>query len=117
MSPIALALVAIAALAHALWNRRLHVAGDRLATIAIAYLAIGIALLPARCWMGRGRSGRCVPLRHRGDGLLAVPCRGLPARRPDDCLPARSRHGALLVTLGGWLILGARQSPRCWWGP
>ena len=47
MSPIALALTTIAALAHALWNRRLHVAGDRRATIAVAYLAVGVTLLPA----------------------------------------------------------------------
>ena len=47
MSPLALGLVLTAAVFHALWNRLLHVTGDRAATMAVANLTAGVLLLPA----------------------------------------------------------------------
>jgi drug/metabolite transporter (DMT)-like permease len=112
MSPIAFALTAIAALAHALWNRRLHVEGDRQATITVAYLTIGIVLLPAAVLNGpwpvwplvlasvvaeTAYSLFLAAAYHRGALTIAYPLgRGT---------------APLLVTLGGWLVLGARAAP------
>ncbi len=109
MSPAALALVLAAAVFHALWNRALKGAGDRVATMAVANLAAGLILLPAI--------------------LLAPPAGVLPLIVGSAvaesayalCLAAAYRRGALsiayplgrgtaplLVTLGGWLLLGER---------
>jgi drug/metabolite transporter (DMT)-like permease len=112
MSPIALALTAAAALAHALWNRRLHVAGDRLGTIAVAYLAVGIALLPAAVLDGPWPVWPLVLLSGAVETIYSL------------CLIAAYHHGALtiayplgrgtaplLVTLGGWLVLNQRPDP------
>src|SRR3954452_21424754 len=112
MSPLALALVATAVLAHALWNRRLHGAGDRPATIAVAYLAVGLALSPAAVLDGPWAVWPLVLLSAATEAAYSL------------CLAAAYRRGALsiayplgrgtaplLVTLGGWLVLGAQPDP------
>lgn len=112
MSPTAFALVATAALAHALWNRRLHVADDRPATIAVAYLAVGVALLPAAVLDGPWAVWPLVLLSAAVEAAYSL------------CLAAAYYRGALtiayplgrgtaplLVTLGGWLILSMRPDP------
>jgi drug/metabolite transporter (DMT)-like permease len=109
---MAFALVATAALAHALWNRRLHVAGDRVATIAIAYLAVGVALLPAAILDGPWPVWPLVLL----SGVVeAIYCLFLTAAYYRGALtiayPLGRGTAPLLVTLGGWLILGARPNP------
>ncbi len=111
MSPIALMVVAAAALAHALWNRRLHGADDRPATIAVAYLAVGLALFPAAVLDGPWVVWPLVLLSAATEAAYSL------------CLAAAYRRGALtvayplgrgtaplLVTLGGWLVLGARPA-------
>ena len=47
IDPIAIALVLVAAVVHASWNRVLHAEGDRVAAMAVAGLAVGVMLLPA----------------------------------------------------------------------
>src|SRR5581483_11637930 len=47
IDPVAIALVAAAAVIHAAWNRALHVEGDRVAALTVAGLVAGVALLPA----------------------------------------------------------------------
>src|SRR3954452_3187181 len=112
MSPIALALTATAALAHALWNRRLHVAGDRRATIAVAYLAVGIALLPAAVLDG---PWPVWPLVLLSAGVEAAYSLFLAAAYYRGALtiayPLGRGTAPLLVTLGGWLILEAQPDP------
>jgi drug/metabolite transporter (DMT)-like permease len=108
----AIALVLTAAVAHALWNLRLHGAEDRVATMAVAGLIAGAALLPA--------------------ALVAPPWAVLPLIALSAlieaayalCLSAAYRRGALavaypigrgaaplLVTLGGWLLLAEPPGP------
>jgi drug/metabolite transporter (DMT)-like permease len=106
-------LVLAAALVHAGWNRILHDTGDRVATMAVAGLAAAFALSPAI--------------------VVAPPVAALPYVLPSAlaetayalCLAAAYRRGAmslaypigrgtapLLVTLGGWLVLGEHPTPH-----
>lgn len=112
MPPDALALVLAAALFHALWNRKLKATADRPATMAVANTGAGLLLLPAL--LLRPPTG-VLPL-----VLLSATAETAYAL----CLAAAYRRGALsiayplgrgtaplLVTLGGWLVLGERPGP------
>jgi drug/metabolite transporter (DMT)-like permease len=108
----ALVLTLTAAVAHALWNRRLHVTGDRLATIAVANLAMGLALAPAALLWPPWRVWPLIVL-----SAVAEAAYGL-------CLTAAYRRGALavayplgrgtapfLISVGGWFVLAERPGP------
>jgi drug/metabolite transporter (DMT)-like permease len=110
MSPVALTLVLAAACFHALWNLTLHAAGDRVATMAVSGLLAGVVLLPAV--LVSPPPARVLPL-----VVLSATAESAYA----ICLSAAYRRGALslayplgrgtaplLVTLGGWLVLGQR---------
>ena len=109
IDPVAVALVLVAAVVHASWNRVLHAEDDRVAAMAVAGLVVGVMLLPAV--------------------ILSPPWRALPFVIASAtahvayalCLSAAYRRGALsvayplgrgvaplLVTLGGWLLLSER---------
>ena len=47
IDPVAVALVLVAAVVHATWNRVLHAEDDRVAAMAVAGLIVGVMLLPA----------------------------------------------------------------------
>src|SRR5581483_6382912 len=112
MSPLAVALVLAAACFHALWNRLLHITGDRAATMAVANLGGGALLLPAI-------------LLHPPAGVAAlVVASALAETVYALCLAAAYQRGSLsvayplgrgtaplLVTLGGWLALAQRPGP------
>jgi drug/metabolite transporter (DMT)-like permease len=109
IDPVAVALVLVAAVVHASWNRVLHAEGDRVAAMAVAGLVVGVMLLPAV--------------------ILSPPWPALPFVIASATahfayalsLSAAYRRGALsvayplvrgvaplLVTLGGWLLLSER---------
>jgi drug/metabolite transporter (DMT)-like permease len=99
--------VAAAALTHALWNRRLHLITDRLATLTVANFAIGFVLLPAALLWPPWSVWPLIGLSGTVQAVYAL------------CLAAAYRRGALfiayplgrgiaplLVALGGWVVLG-----------
>src|SRR5215203_4481129 len=47
IDPVAVALVLVAAVVHASWNRVLHAEDDRVAAMSVAGLVVGVILLPA----------------------------------------------------------------------
>ncbi|HEX2281750.1 MAG TPA: hypothetical protein VHG52_08305, partial [Thermomicrobiales bacterium] len=47
IDPVAVALVLVAAVVHASWNRVLHAEDDRVAAMSVAGLVVGVMLLPA----------------------------------------------------------------------
>ena len=112
MSLPALTLVLVAAVFHALWNRLLHVTGDRAATMAVANVTGGLLLLPA------------ILLNPPGSVLHLVVLSAIAETAYALCLSAAYDRGALsvayplgrgtaplLVTLGGWALLTQRPSP------
>jgi drug/metabolite transporter (DMT)-like permease len=112
MTPAALALVLVAAIAHATWNRLVHGTDDRLATMAVGGLAGGLLLLPATLarppsgvWPLVGLSG-LVEAAYAGL-LVAAYARGSLA----VAYPIGRGTAPLLVTLGSWLVLGQRPGP------
>jgi drug/metabolite transporter (DMT)-like permease len=109
IDPVAVALVLVAAVVHASWNRLLHSVDDRVAAMSVAGLVVGVMLLPAV--------------------LISPPWQALPFVLASATahvgyalgLSAAYRRGALsvayplgrgvaplLVTLGGWLLLSQR---------
>ena len=113
ISPVALALVLLAAGFHAGWNRALHGTPDRVAAMAVAGLASGLVLLPA-----------ILLAPPHGVALLIV-LSALAETAYALCLSAAYRRGALtlaypigrgtaplLVTLGGWVVLAQRPTPE-----
>lgn len=106
ISPLALALVLLAAGAHAGWNFTLHETSDRVATMAIAGLVAGVVLLPVTLALPPWRVLPLILLSALAEAAYAL------------CLSAAYQRGALavaypigrgtapvLVTLGGWLVL------------
>lgn len=112
IAPLALVLVLAAAGFHAAWNLLLHETSDRVAAMAVAGLAAGVALLPFALAMP---PWRVLPL--IGLSALAETAYAL-------CLAAAYRRGALslayplgrgvsplLITLGGWALLAEVPTP------
>lgn len=112
ISPVALLLVACAALFHALWNLRLHAASDRLASLAIAGLVAGAGLLPVAIWAPPWSAWPEIILSALAETAYAL------------CLTAAYQRGALsvaypigrgtaplLVTFGGWVVLAQPPGP------
>ncbi len=109
IDPVAVALVLVAAVVHASWNRVLHAEDDRVAAMSVAGLVVGVMLLPA------------VLVRPPWQALPFVIASAMAHVAYALGLSAAYRRGALsvayplgrgmaplLVTLGGWLVLSER---------
>jgi drug/metabolite transporter (DMT)-like permease len=106
IDPVAVALVLVAAVVHASWNRVLHAEDDRVAAMSVAGLVVGVMLLPAVLisppWqalpfvVASAMAHVCYAL-----GLSAAYRRGALS----VAYPLGRGVSPLLVTLGGWLLL------------
>jgi len=117
MSPVALLLVLAAAGFHAGWNRLLHDVEDRVAAMAIAGFVGCLVLLPAI--VTSPPVG--VPLLIALSAIVQtayVFCLTAAYRRADLSLvyPIARGTAPLLVTLGGWLVLGQAANPMAFAG-
>ena len=109
IDPVAIALVLVAAVVHASWNRLLHAEGDRVAAVAVAGLTVGILLLPGIViWP----PWPALPFVLLSAGLETVYALCLTAAYQRGALsiayPLGRGVAPLLVTLGGWLVLSQR---------
>ena len=109
IDPVAVALVLVAAVVHASWNRVLHAEDDRVAAMAVAGLVVGVVLLPAVILSPPWRALPFViasATAHFGYalGLSAAYRRGALS----VAYPLGRGVAPLLVTLGGWLLLSER---------
>ncbi len=112
IDPVAIALVAVAAFIHAAWNRALHVEGDRVAALTVAGLVAGVALLPAiviRPPVGTAPLivGSALCQTGYALALAAAYRRGALS----VAYPIGRGTAPLLVTLGGWAVLGQTPAP------
>lgn len=123
MSASALALVLVAAVVHASWNRLVHGIEDRVAVLAVAGVVGALILSPAlvvRPPFGAGATGgggwpAAVGLVAVGSGTVeAIYGRLLAAAYARGSLavtyPVGRGTAPLLVTLGGWWLLGQRPA-------
>jgi drug/metabolite transporter (DMT)-like permease len=112
VSEVALALVLAAAVLHAVWNRLLHGAEDRLAAAAVAAVVGAVLLMPATI---------TAPPMRVWPSVLAS---GVAEAAYFACLAAAYRRGELsvtypvargiapfLITLGGAAVLGQTLTP------
>ena len=93
IDPVAVALVLVAAVVHASWNRVLHAEDDRVAAMAVAGLVVGVMLLPAVIVSPPWRALPFViasATAHVAYALGSV--RGVPARSALGRLSPRSRR-------------------------
>ena len=109
IDPVAVALVLVAAVVHASWNRVLHAEDDRVAAMAVAGLVVGVVLLPAVILSPPWRALPFViasATAHFGYalGLSSAYRRGALS----VAYPLGRGVAPLLVTLGGWLLLSER---------
>ena len=112
MDPVALALVLGAAALHAGWNRLLHDAPDRIASIAVAGLFGGLLLLPAVVLQPPASVLPLVALSALLEAAYAISLAA--AYRYGDlslAYPIGRGLSPLLVTLGAWIILGQGLNP------
>src|SRR5688572_23927648 len=109
IDPVAVALVLVAAVVHASWNRVLHAEGDRVAAMAVAGLVVGVMLLPAVILSPPWRALPFVIASAMAHVAYAL---GLSAAYRRGALsvayPLGRGVAPLLVTLGGWLLLSER---------
>jgi drug/metabolite transporter (DMT)-like permease len=123
VSASALALVLVAAVVHASWNRLVHGIEDRVAVLAVAGVVGAVILSPAlvlRPPAGGGAAGgggwpAVVGLVAVGSGTVeAIYGRLLAAAYARGSLavtyPVGRGTAPLLVTLGGWWLLGQRPA-------
>jgi drug/metabolite transporter (DMT)-like permease len=112
IEPVAIALVLVAAVVHAAWNRLLHAEADRVAAMAVAGLAVGVLLLPA---MVLFPPWPVLPLVLASAAAHVAYALGLAAAYRRGALsvayPIGRGVAPLLVTLGGWLLLAERPDP------
>jgi drug/metabolite transporter (DMT)-like permease len=103
------ALVLVAAVVHASWNRVLHAEDDRVAAMAVAGLVVGVMLLPA---VIVSPPWRVLPLVLASATAHVAYALGLSAAYRRGALsvayPLGRGVAPLLVTLGGWLLLSER---------
>ena len=106
---MAVALVLVAAVVHATWNRVLHAEDDRVAAMAVAGLVVGVMLLPAVIVSPPWRALPFVVASAMAHVAYAL---GLSAAYRRGALsvayPLGRGVAPLLVTLGGWLLLSER---------
>ncbi len=109
IDPVAVALVLVAAVVHASWNRVLHAEGDRVAAMAVAGLVVGVMLLPA---VILSPPWRALPFVIASATAHVAYALGLSAAYRRGALsvayPLGRGVAPLLVTLGGWLLLSER---------
>src|SRR5215218_5648658 len=109
IDPVAVALVLVAAVVHASWNRVLHAEDDRVAAMAVAGLVVGVALLPA---VILSPPWRALPFVIASATAHVAYALGLSAAYRRGALsvayPLGRGVAPLLVTLGGWLLLSER---------
>jgi drug/metabolite transporter (DMT)-like permease len=103
------ALVLVAAVVHASWNRVLHAEDDRVAAMAVAGLVVGVMLLPA---VIINPPWRALPFVIASAAAHVAYALGLSAAYRRGALsiayPLGRGVAPLLVTLGGWLLLSER---------
>jgi drug/metabolite transporter (DMT)-like permease len=109
IDPVAIALVLVAAVVHASWNRVLHAEEDRVAAMAVAGLFTGVMLLPAvLLWP----PWAALPFVVASAVTHVFYALGLSAAYRRGALsvayPLGRGVAPLLVTLGGWLLLAER---------
>jgi drug/metabolite transporter (DMT)-like permease len=106
---VAIALVLVAAVVHASWNRVLHAEEDRVAAMAVAGLVVGVLLLPAMLIWPPWAALPFVLMSAIAHTFYAL---GLSAAYRRGALsvayPLGRGVAPLLVTLGSWLILAER---------
>jgi drug/metabolite transporter (DMT)-like permease len=109
IDPIAVALVLVATVVHATWNRVLHAEDDRVAAMAVAGLVVGVMLLPA---VIVSPPWRALPFVIASAVAHVAYALGLSAAYRRGALsvayPLGRGVAPLLVTLGGWLLLSER---------
>src|SRR5919107_4807442 len=109
IDPVAVALVLVAAVVHASWNRVLHAEDDRVAAMSVAGLVIGVMLLPA---VLHSPPWRALPFVVASAVAHVAYALGLSAAYRRGALsvayPLGRGVAPLLVTLGGWLLLSER---------
>lgn len=110
IDPVAVALVLVAAVVHASWNRVLHGEVDRVAAMAVAGLVVGVILLPAVVLAPPWQVLSLVIVSAVAHVAYAL---GLSAAYRRGALsvayPLGRGVAPLLVTLGGWMLLA--ESP------
>ena len=109
IDPVAVALVLVAAVVHASWNRVLHAEDDRVAAMSVAGLVVAVMLLPAVLVSPPWRALPFVIASAMAHVAYAL---GLSAAYRRGALsvayPLGRGMAPLLVTLGGWLVLSER---------
>jgi drug/metabolite transporter (DMT)-like permease len=109
IDPVAVALVLVAAVVHASWNRVLHAEADRVAAMAVAGLVVGVILLPA---VILSPPWRALPFVIASATAHVAYALGLSAAYRRGALsvayPLGRGVAPLLVTIGGWLLLSER---------
>lgn len=112
MSPAALLLVLAAAGFHAGWNRLLHDVEDRVAAMAIAGLVSCLVLLPAIVTSPPVGVSLLIALSAIAETVYVL-CLAAAYRRAALSLayPIARGTAPLLVTLGGWALLGQVANP------
>jgi drug/metabolite transporter (DMT)-like permease len=112
VSPLALGLVLAAALFHALWNRLLHVTGDRVATMAVANFTAGVLLVPATILAPPRGVLSLIALSALAESIYALLLSAAYRRGGlSVAYPLGRGTAPLLVTLGGWLVLSQQPGP------
>jgi drug/metabolite transporter (DMT)-like permease len=117
IDPVAVALVLIAAVVHASWNRVLHAEDDRVAAMSVAGLVVGVILLPA---VILSPPWRALPFVVASAVTHVAYAHGLSAAYRRGALsvayPLGRGVAPLLITLGGWLLLSERPDVRALFG-
>jgi drug/metabolite transporter (DMT)-like permease len=117
IDPVAIALVLIAAVVHASWNRILHAEGDRIAAMAVAGLAVGIVLLPGIIIWPPWAAWPFVLLSGTIEIVYVLCLTAAYARGAlSIAYPLGRGVAPLLVTLGGWLVLMQRPTASAFLG-
>lgn len=113
MPLVALALVLAAAGFHAVWNRALHIAGDRVPVMAVGNLVAGLALLPVTLTRPPWQVWPLIIVSALAEAAYAV-CLATAYSRGalSIAYPLGRGTAPLLVTLGGWLVLAEPPGVR-----
>jgi drug/metabolite transporter (DMT)-like permease len=113
MEPLTLALVLSAAVFHALWNRTLHIAGDRVPVMAVGNLVAGAALLPVTAFRPPWEVWPLIIVSAMAEAAYSLCLATAYSRGALSVVYPLGRGTApLLVTLGGWLLLAEGPGAR-----